>query len=215
MFCAHFNSGIRMLYLFIMRIDIGDRLIDTFFAQSDIVREICNSDGISDNEKVHELRRIFKRLRALLRLFNDVPEGLAVQQGYEIRNFGKILAPLRESAVNLSFFKKHAADLLPEDKYSFVIEYMSSKNKYLIQQVFLDNRLNGTIEKYFDDFKATYLKRKQNLPVEQHVFREIAYTYKVCFTLYQIMPVKAHPEEWHELRKKLKRLGYQLDFILF
>ncbi|MDX9908862.1 MAG: CHAD domain-containing protein, partial [Mariniphaga sp.] len=79
--------------------NIRQKLTETIVHQAEKAAYFCAAGNISSNQKVHELRRGFKRLRALLGFFREMPDHNAVQQQKEIRNFGKLLASLRESAV--------------------------------------------------------------------------------------------------------------------
>lgn len=195
----------------------GNRLIQAISHQSAKAGYFCAAENISSNQKIHELRRGFKRLRALLRFFNDVPESPAVQLNEDIRNFGKLLAPLRESAVNLDLFEKEISNNnhLPEKKIKNARELLVQKNKLLVERGFLENNLNNTIRTFFDGFEAILTKNNSELPVKMHLFNEVSQSYLKSITVYRQLPANPHPEEWHELRKKLKRLWYQLDFIRF
>lgn len=195
----------------------GNRLIQAISHQSAKAAYFCAAENISSNQKIHELRRGFKRLRALLRFFNEVPDSPAVQLNEDIRNFGKLLAPLRESAVNVDLFEKEISNNnhLPEKKIKNARDLLVQKNKSLVERGFLENNLNNTIRTFFDGFEAFLTKNNGELPVKMHLFNEVSQSYLKSVTVYRQLPANPHPEEWHELRKKLKRLWYQLDFIRF
>lgn len=197
--------------------NIGNRLVQAVSHQAEKAGYFCAAENISSNQKVHELRRGFKRLRALLRFFNEVPESPAIQLNEDIRNFGKLLAPLRESAVNVDLFEKEISNNnhLPEKKIKNARDLLVQKNKSLVERGFLENNLNNTIRTFFDGFENILTKNNSELPVKMHLFNEISQSYLKSITVYRQLPVNPHPEEWHELRKKLKRLWYQLDFIRF
>lgn len=197
--------------------NIGNRLVQAISRQAEKAGYFCNAENISANQKVHELRRGFKRLRALLRFFMEVPESPAVQLQEDIRNFGKLLAPLRESAVNLDLFEREIAGnrLLSEKKIRNAREILAEKNKSLVERGFWENNLNNTIRTFFDGFETILTVNNNELPGKIHIFREVSRTYFTSFNLYRQLPADPHPEEWHELRKKLKRMWYQLDFIRF
>jgi CHAD domain-containing protein len=111
--------------------NIGNKLIQTISHQAEKASYFCTAENISSNQKIHELRRGFKRLRALLRFFNEIPDNPATQLNQDIRNFGKLLAPLRESAVNLDLFDKEISSNkhLPEKKIKNARELLVQKNR--------------------------------------------------------------------------------------
>jgi CHAD domain-containing protein len=197
--------------------NIGNRLIQAISHQTGKAGYFCSAENISSNQKVHELRRGFKRLRALLRFFNEIPDSPAVQLNEDIRNFGKLLAPLRESAVNVDLFDKEisANNHLPEKKIRKARDLLLKKNKSLIERGFLENNLHNTIRTFFDGFEAILTQNNNELPVRIQLFREVSQSYLKSIDIYHQLPANPHPVEWHELRKKLKRLWYQLDFIKF
>lgn len=197
--------------------NIGNRIIQAVSHQAEKASYFCAAENISSNQKVHELRRGFKRLRALLRFFKEIPDSPAGQLNQDIRNFGKLLAPLRESAVNLDLFDKNISsnNHLPEKKLRNARELLVQKNKLLVERGFLENNLHNTIRTFFDGFDEILTKNNSEFPVRIQFFSEVSQSYLKSITIYQQLPVNPHPEEWHELRKKLKRLWYQLDFIKF
>ncbi|WP_372950140.1 CHAD domain-containing protein [Mariniphaga sp.] len=197
--------------------NIGNRIIQAISHQAEKASYFCAAENISSNQKVHELRRGFKRLRALLRFFKEIPDSPAGQLNQDIRNFGKLLAPLRESAVNLDLFDKNISsnNHLPEKKIRIARELLVQKNKLLVERGFLENNLHNTIRTFFDGFDEILTKNNSEFPVRIQFFSEVSQSYLKSISIYQQLPANPHPEEWHELRKKLKRLWYQLDFIKF
>ncbi|WP_372933024.1 CHAD domain-containing protein [Mariniphaga sediminis] len=198
--------------------DTRNRLIQAITHQAGKISYFCTAENIPANLAVHELRKSFKRLRALLRFYTEIPETNIPQLRNDIRNFGKLLAPLRESSVNLDLFDKEVPGnkLLPERKIKNAREMLVQKNKSLLERGFRENNLNKTIESFFDEFETLISDNPGNEQLTKiHFFREVGQTYLKSITVYQQLPLNPHPEEWHQLRKKLKQLWYQLDFIRF
>ncbi len=197
--------------------NIGNRLVPAISRQAEKAGYFCTAGNISANQQVHELRRVFKRLRALLRFFIEVPDTPAVQLLEDIRNFGKLLAPLRESAVNLDLFDKEIAgnQLLSEKKIRNARELLAEKNRVLLEKGFRENNLDNTIRTFFDGFTDMLVINNSELPGKLHMYRETSRTYFSSYSIYLQLPRDPHPEQWHDLRKKLKRMWYQLDFIRF
>jgi CHAD domain-containing protein len=196
--------------------NIGNRLVQAIVRQGDKSGYFCSAENISANQKVHELRRGFKRLRALLRFFREVPDTPAIHLQQEIRNFGKLLAPLRESAVNVDLFDREIAgnELIPEKKIRHAHDLMVQKNRELLDRGYYANNLHHTIQDLFSDFKNHFTEPAE-WPSKQQLYNEVKSSYQKSYTCFEELPATPHAEEWHTLRKKLKRLWYQLDFIRF
>lgn len=195
---------------------IGNRLIMTIVRQAGKSGYFCTAGNMPVNLVVHELRKSFKRLRALLRFYGEIPEHPAGQICEEIKHYGRLLAPLRESAVNIELFDKEIAGnkLLPERKIKVTRELLIRKNKLLVENEFLQNKLCNNISDYLEGFKQMP-GRQSEFPAKLHLYREVSQSYLKSITIYRQLGTDPHPEELHSLRKKLKRLFYQLDFIRF
>jgi len=195
----------------------GNRLIRTIAYQAEKIGYFCEAENISVNMAIHELRKSFKRLRALLRFYEEFPESRTSRLGEDIRNFGKLLAPLRESAVNIDLLDNDVAynTLLPERKIKSVREILIQKNKNLLERGFWNNNLCGTMRDYFSRFENLLTLPSGEQPSKTQIYREVSQSYVKSITLYQQLPSNPHPEDLHSLRKKLKRLFYQFDFIKF
>jgi CHAD domain-containing protein len=196
---------------------IGSRLVHAIARQAEKAGYYSMADNLPVNQQIHELRRGFKRMRALLRFFNEIPGVPAGQLQKDIRNFGKLLAPLRESAVNMELFDKEISSnpLIPQMKIRIARDFLADRNRVLLEKGYRDNKLDNTIHAYFQDFDTVISGNANELPLKVHFFREICQSYMNGSICYRRLADNPHPEEWHDLRKKLKRLWYQLDFIRF
>ena len=188
----------------------------TIMRQAEKSGYFCTAGKMPVNLVVHELRKSFKRLRALLRFYGEIPEHPAGQIYEEIKHYGRLLAPLRESAVNIELFDKEIAGnkLLPEKKIKVTRDILIRKNKFLVENEFLQNKLCNNISGFLEGFKQMP-GRQAEFPAKPHLYREVSQSYLKSITIYRQLGPGPHPEELHSLRKKLKRLFYQLDFIRF
>ena len=163
--------------------NIGNKLVHTVWRQADKAGYFCIAGNIPANQKVHELRRGFKRLRALLRFFNEIPESPAAMLQKDIRNFGKLLAPLRESAVNLDIFEREIAGntLLPDKKIRNARDLLANKNKELMDRGFWGNNLHNTIRTFFEGFDEVLPINNNGLLTKIQVYREASLSYQTGF----------------------------------
>ena len=194
----------------------GNRLVNTIVRQAEKAGYFCTAGNIPVNLEVHELRKSFKRLRALLRFYIEIPDHPAGRMMEEMRNYGRLLAPLRESSVNVELFDREIAGnkLLPERKIKITRELLIQKNKLLVEKEFFQNNLSGNIFEYLGNIRSA-LAAQSDIPSKIQLYREISQSYLKSITIYRQLGTDPHPEELHNLRKKMKRLFYQLDFIRF
>ena len=194
----------------------GNRLITTIIRQAEKSGYLCAAGNIPVNLVVHELRKSFKRLRALLRFYNEMPEHPGSRIIEEMKLYGRLLAPLRESAVNIELFDKEISGnkLLPERKIKITRELLIQKNKKLVEIEISQNNLCDNIFTYLEGLRSI-LDNQTEIPAKISLYREVSQSYLKCITIYRQLGADPHPEELHSLRKKMKRLFYQLDFIRF
>ena len=200
----------------VMAKEAGKRLISAIQKQNEKTIYLCAAGNISPNVAVHEIRKSFKRIRALLHFFDEVNESGIVQFKVRIKELGRALSELRESFVNLQFFEREMLrnKLIPEQKLTSAHEKLEHKNAELVQEKFTANRLCNQIKQTLEVFSA-YLDSPDVLPAKKHLFEQTVSSYAKCFRLYSELPTDQPPEEMHELRKKIKRLWYQFDFLRF
>ena len=117
----------------------GKRLIETIVKQLERVEYFSSAENISPNVAVHEIRKIFKRLRALLKFYSDFPEEFSPDFAQQVKFFGRSLTPMRETYVNSQIFDRISAsgNLIAERKIKAAREKFSEKNREIIEQGFL------------------------------------------------------------------------------
>jgi len=197
--------------------NIGNKLEKAIARQVEKTEYFCTAENVSPNLAVHELRKTFKRLRAWLRFYRNIPNINAEQAIEKIRNFGKDLALLRESYININIFEKEMMGhkLIPERKMRIIKGELISHNKSLTGESLCDNTICGKIRNFFSDFD-THLNRGENIRISKFIiYRELSSSYLKSFMRFKRLTDESPPEDFHSLRKKLKRLYYQLDFIRF
>lgn len=109
------------------RFNPGEPLRDAFrrTAADEIgaVRTALESEKANRDKGVHEARRSFKRLRALLRLASPGMERSFAKENRRLRDAGRLLAPARDAAVLVSsfdgFVESHGHDLDPSHLATF------------------------------------------------------------------------------------------------
>ncbi|SHI74282.1 CHAD domain-containing protein [Tangfeifania diversioriginum] len=193
----------------------GNKLAHTILRQTERAEYFCSVENISPNITVHELRKIFKRLRSLIRFYEQVPGSEAKSIRKEIKQLGKILSPLRESYVNVELFEKELTGkkLIPERKIKDAEAKLHGKNKKAIDQGFKGKEICKSIGSFFSKLESSITGSENSKVSKVHLVREINNSYLTGYIFFSELPDAPTPEAIHSLRKKLKRLFYQLDFI--
>lgn len=197
--------------------ETGNRLILTILKQTERVVYFCSVENVSPNLAVHEFRKSFKRIRALLHFFDDYPEGFPVDSRIQIQKFGRILAPLRESFINIQIFERITANqnFIPDRKLKTAKDILIEKNKTLNDSVFFADNSCGQIMNFIQTFSLQVDKYGSSPPSVKQLISPICISYLKSHTVYQTLGLQPEAGEWHVLRKRMKRLWYQLDFVKY
>jgi CHAD domain-containing protein len=195
----------------------GKQLTEAIAKQLERIEYFCTAENISPNLAVHEMRKTFKRMRALLRFYNAFPEEFSPDFILQIKYFGRALTHLRESFVNLQIFERITAGntMLPERKIRAARELFAEKNREVVEKGFFAAEGCDTIMKFTGTLAAQLVDVSLPVPSQLQFAAELEDSYLKSHQIYQQIPVFSNPEMIHELRKKMKQLYYQFDFIRF
>ena len=197
--------------------DAGNRLISTLQKQTEKVAYFCGAENVSPNLAVHEIRKCFKRVRALIHFYDENPDEFAQNYGQQFSAWGTFLSPIRESFVNTQIFEKSAAGdiLIPERKIRTVRELLSEKNRELLNKEFTQGDGLSVIRSFVSDFEGKLKSLEPGWPTVKQLYTQLSVSFLNSYQIYGQAQVEPGAEINHTLRKKLKRLWYQLDFVKF
>jgi len=194
----------------------GNKLYQSILRQMEKVEYFCNAENISSNQAVHEFRKSFKRLRALLRFYERIPGNEIGPLNEHVKELGRLLSEVRESYLNAGLLgnELRGKGLVPERKIKQVGEKLHRKNKNLIDDYFAEHRICKSINDFFAGFESKLIDAGGRKLGRIHVVEEVKENYKVVFLQYHnFFQGEITADELHSLRKKLKRLFFQLDFV--
>lgn len=194
----------------------GNKLSQSVLRQVEKVEYFCNAENISPNQAVHEFRKSFKRLRALLRFYDRIPGNGISPLHDNIKKIGRQLSVVRESYLNAELLEKElrGEGLIPERKIKKAGDKLHLKNKKLIDEYFIDRKFCKSINDFFTGFESKLIDAGCKKLARIHVIYELKDSYQSAFSQYHnLFEGEIAAEELHSLRKKLKRLYYQLDFV--
>jgi CHAD domain-containing protein len=195
----------------------GKRLVEAIGKQLERVEYFSSAENISPNVAVHEMRKTFKRLRALLKFYNDFPVEFPPDYSTQIKYFGRSLTVMRESFVNLQLFEKITAGntLIPERKMKNARERLSDRNKEIIEKGFLKSEAYLPMQRFASNLQMQMEQIAVSIPAVTQFTGQLKYSYSQSYEIYLKLKQDSESGEIHDLRKKLKQLYYQFDFIRY
>jgi CHAD domain-containing protein len=197
--------------------EAGNRLISTLQKQAERIIYFCSAENVSPNLAVHEFRKSFKRLRALLFFYDEHPEEFPANYRNQIQKFCSFLAPLRESFVNIQIFERITTNnnFISDRKLKAAKDSLAEKNKTLIESEFLGENGCETIQTFIKIFDLHPEIFGPGIPSMKQLMNQLSVSFLKSYSIHQRLTPLSEANEWHQLRKKLKRLWYQLDFVKF
>lgn len=197
--------------------DIGGRLNSAFLKQTKKIIYFCSAENISPNLAVHEIRKAYKRIRALLRFYDENPEEFARNYSQQFSAWGEFLSPIRESFVNTQIFERLATGdiLIPERKIRATRELLSEKNKMILDKELVQENNFSAILSFVNEFEDQLKFVETDCPSLKQLYNQLCSSFSDAYQVYGMVLSEPGVEINHSLRKKLKRLWYQLDFVKF
>jgi CHAD domain-containing protein len=195
----------------------GKRLVETIIKQLERIDYFSSAEKNSPNLAVHEMRKSFKRLRALLRFYIAFPQEFSPEYGIQIKYFGRSLTQIRESFVNLQLFERITTynSMLHERKIKFAREKLSEKNHEIIENQIFAFEGYLPIQKFVKNLAQQMEVNTVPVPVIYQFIHELENSYLKAFYINQQLSIQSDPSNLHELRKAMKQLYYQFDFIRY
>ncbi len=196
---------------------IQEKIKRSIIKQTNKVIYFCEAENLSPNMAVHQIRRLFKRLRASLRLYKTMTyQNLFQEEIGAIQIASTSLTYARESYVNLFTFEKLLShkDFLPEKKVKMVLEQLTSQNQDVINSLLENSDHFNTIKKTTVETQKQ-LETISGLPDTYAIFQELINSYEKSHRRFEKVLQETNSRNMHELRKILKRLMHQFELLKF
>ena len=195
----------------------GKRLVEALRKQLERIEYFSSVENVSPNLAVHELRKTFKRLRALLVFYANLPDDFSPEIQTNLKHFGRTFSEMRESFVNLQVFERITSGdvLVPERKIKACREKLTEKNKELIDKGFFEKEEHLLVQNFGKNLESQLENLSHLHPSSIHIVKQLEKTYFDAFEINSQLWTGSDPHFIHELRKKLKRLMYQFEFVRY
>ncbi len=195
----------------------GKRLVEAIGKQLERIEYFSSAENISYNLSIHEVRKTFKRLRALLLFYIAFPDEFSPDYSLQIKYFGRALTRLRETFINIQIFERITAgnSMIHERKIRAAREKLIEENREVIEKGFIAAGGYLTIRNFVETLTVQMEDTGVPAPSQQQFVTQLEDSYMKSYQIYQNITIQSDPVMIHELRKKLKQLYYQFDFIRF
>ncbi|MBA4147061.1 MAG: CHAD domain-containing protein [Verrucomicrobia bacterium] len=176
------------------------------------------AECIHPGDSVHAVRKNIKKIRAILTLVRPHFESKAYRRETEIlREISKLLAPVRDTQVHLQTLKSLAAHLRIKrgDKSFAAIEHLLEMECRKVRKIFFSTHEDRKATKLLKAAKKgiaglKIVKQKGDWKLLSHGIRD---TYKCGKKGLLTGQEEGGAEEFHEWRKSVKRLWYQMRLL--
>jgi CHAD domain-containing protein len=199
-----------MSYELRLRQSLGDNLCRMFRKQIDAALDIAHGEIPSHDTRVHALRKHLKKARAALRLVRKEIRGWR-RQDRRLRDIGRLVREIRDAEVRVETMRELKTMTCQHYRSHSRIERLLALESSNFLGAFggweppaislLELARNAISEWRIDDFDWQQLRRA------------VQRTYKRARKALAVVTANPSVANAHELRKKVKLLGYQLRII--
>lgn len=165
------------------------------------------------DKAVHDVRKCFKKIRAVLRLVRDgIGQKCYQQENACFRDAGRLLAPVRDSAVAVetsATLRTQAAVRIISDAFEPLEQYLCERHHQALHQVITEEHALDTIGSAIEQAGARVPEWANTLPDD---FSILESGLERVYTRGRKAMARAYaaptPEDFHEWRKCVKYLWY-------
>lgn len=193
-----------------------DKVREAIEKQLDKVLYFCEIENVSYSTAVHEVRKSFKRMRALLRFYDREKYPFQASMRKTLSDYGRVLSPYRNSCVNLQVAERLLKEktLIPDRNLKALKEVLLEQNKKILHNDLMKANVRMQIYAYFKEVQSELYSSDWGMVKEDFVSQYID-AYQKSLDLYSGEGLYAVSEKLHELRKALKVMWYQSNFLKF
>ena len=199
-----------------MHIPLHETPADAVRTQVEKIISLCHPNPEDRNSSVHEIRKSLKRIKALFWFLKE-SDYLIVDNALKcIRTFNYFLSPIRESFVNINFYNIVTTEVtkISEKRKEKLRQLLVLENERILTERFETKNGFSVIENFAKEFEYQLITRRNHPVSGKHLFETLWYTYEKSYQLFQKLTFESDAEKWHNLRKKLKVLWYETEFLI-
>jgi CHAD domain-containing protein len=194
---------------------IEEKLVKAIQKQAEKVNYYCSAEKVLPDLAIHEIRKSFKRIRALLKFSPNYHQKDVENLVTEIKKLGKVLAPSRESNVNIQILERLSEEIqsVQSDKLTELKMLFAEEHKVILEDALKDRKVFMEIQVLVYDIERKILDWILHIEQQIDVREQICLNYEKAFNLFKQIKKADQDSELHDLRKHLKVLMYQIEFV--
>jgi CHAD domain-containing protein len=172
-----------------------------------------------DPEELHDMRVATRRMRSALKFFEDALPEEAERFREELRFFAGVLGDVRDLDVQIEHLGTWISEADEEDRepLSKLVNVLEKRRAAARKELLkaLDSRRYERFESSFADFlrHGPAAEGYAGEPIRAVAPDLLSKPYRKWHKAAGRVDETSHPEEYHDLRKKGKRLRYALEFL--
>nr|WP_319400137.1 CHAD domain-containing protein [uncultured Carboxylicivirga sp.] len=192
--------------------EFGDGVVRVVIEQLNYIKQQARIPSSIDTS-VHEIRKSYKRLRALLRLIRyDIGEELFLVENAKYKKSGAALSRLRDLHVIISYLANcfEAQELIiSEESFIRFIGYLNEQKESVMKRLTDEAVMDLLIKQCKEQIKVI-----GDIPVQdlgpQTIHNGVIHAYKKCLDKMEAAQLQLDDATLHQLRKKVKYLSNQM-----
>ena len=177
----------------------------------------CEAQQKSIHRSVHEIRKSFKRIRAVLRLVRDeIGYSSYYRENMFYRDLSRRLSEMRSYNVLIDtagILQKDLSNTIPVSGIEPLLEFLMDRRDKFIEMILLEENIMGHISRELDKAK----RRIPDLSFEHDDFRTfrggLVRIYKQGMRCRDLAKTSPSFHNLHDLRKRMKYLWYQMIIL--
>ena len=192
---------------------LGENLRRILSKQIEGALAVANGEREPNDTAVHAMRKHLKKARAVLQLLRrEIGDDSFRRQDHRLRDVGRLTTEIRDAEVRLQTIRqienaihrrhnpsyRRIENLLAFELEIFVVALGEWEKRATL---LLDEARQAINEWSIDDYGRKQLRRA------------LQFTYKCCRKAFRAVQAKPTTANFHELRKQVKRLGYQVRLL--
>lgn len=179
------------------------------------VEDFCRTVDVPDEIRVHEIRKAFKRINALLRFLPKSLKPIVKEFRIPMKTLARSLTLARETTVNYQFFGQMSEEKNWQEMKDAkdLKQQLIDKNRQSLEALRKGESVYEQIIVLMQEGRNHFLEKLKNTEFETDTDTVLQTSFQKARELFLNSGDEYHPEAYHELRKKMKILWYQVEFL--
>lgn len=191
---------------------LGHRIHEQLLVRLDQAERLLHDSAVTHEAAVHQSRKNMKWVRAVLRLLADAGHLDLTEEERLCRDIGRRLSELRDADVTLLTLRQvvlASRGALTRKDVAELEHELEQRRARLLDEGAFDTAFVSVIRDELGELARDLTRRSPPTVQPEELERVVEATRADAEALYRNLVSRAHIEQWHALRKRVKREYYQ------